>query len=769
LTIQAGCKFIVGPGTNSAGILFVTNGVTLRGVTNLFDLSSSVINTNNDRVIITGNLTLTGTNLIEITQLNGSLGAGIYPLFVYSGTLSGGLTNLVLSGTFLQSVVLTNPPGVIGLTASVPAFPPNPPTNLVATALNSVQINLTWADVSTNENNFLIERSLDNTNFTLLDTLADNVIGYSDFGLTPSTTYYYRVRASNLAGASTNSNVASATTTATPIALTWRGDGSANVWDITTSSNWLNGTNVTVYADTALVTFNDIGSNSPTIALTGSLLPGAVTVNATKSYTFGGSGSLSGAMTLNKSGSGALTLNGTNPFTGGVNLTNGTLITGTTGANSKGLGTAPITFYGGTLEFAGWTGNSGTDYGGNTNALVVPAGQTGTIHLPQRFLSPGFTGPLTGGGTLNLQIKYLRCEVAGNWSAFTGTLNVTRGNTGNTVDDFRVGSPAGWPLAKVSIGSNVLMYSRATAGSIIPIGHFSAVQGATVTAGGCSGNCGAGTQNAVTWRVGGLNTDATNSALFTGSTSLIKEGSGRWTLTTDNNHSGTTVVNGGTLVVNGNQSAATGVVTVNAGGTLGGTGVIGGATTVNGVLSPGNNSLAQLTFASGLTFTTNGIAALGISRNPVASDQVTVSGTLTLNGALEVVNTSPEILAAGDSFQLFSAANISGVFSTVTLPALDSGLAWNTSQLYSNGIISVVAITAPVIGTFNLGNNGLVLSGNGGVPATDFYLIGTTNLGTPVYEWSILQTNQFDGAGNFIFTNPLNAGWPQGFYRIAIP
>ena len=56
--------------------------------------------------------------------------------------------------------------------------------------------------------------------------------------LTASTTYYFRVRASNLGGNSAYSGIASATTFAPPFPLVWRGDGSANAWDIATTSNW---------------------------------------------------------------------------------------------------------------------------------------------------------------------------------------------------------------------------------------------------------------------------------------------------------------------------------------------------------------------------------------------------------------------------------------------------------------------------------------------------------------------------------------------------
>jgi hypothetical protein len=73
---------------------------------------------------------------------------------------------------------------------------PAAPTNLTATATSSSQINLAWTDNSTNETGFLVERSPDGVNFTQIGTAAVNATTYQDAGLTASTTYYYRVRAS---------------------------------------------------------------------------------------------------------------------------------------------------------------------------------------------------------------------------------------------------------------------------------------------------------------------------------------------------------------------------------------------------------------------------------------------------------------------------------------------------------------------------------------------------------------------------------------------
>ena len=83
-----------------------------------------------------------------------------------------------------------------------------------------------------------MERSLNGVNFTQFDSVPGNTTAYSDVGLTPNTTYYYRLRGTNLAGVSPYSNLASATTSTNAPALTWRGDGAGNLWDIATTANW---------------------------------------------------------------------------------------------------------------------------------------------------------------------------------------------------------------------------------------------------------------------------------------------------------------------------------------------------------------------------------------------------------------------------------------------------------------------------------------------------------------------------------------------------
>jgi hypothetical protein len=53
---------------------------------------------------------------------------------------------------------------------------------------------------------------------------------------------------------------------------------------------------------------------------------------------------------------------------------------------------------------------------------------------------------------------------------------------------------------------------------------------------------------------------------------------------------------------------------------------------------------------------------------------------------VELIGGSP---AAGAAFGLFNATTLTGAFATLRLPALAVNLSWNTSQLYTSGVISV--------------------------------------------------------------------------------
>jgi hypothetical protein len=113
------------------------------------------------------------------------------------------------AGTGAESNVIT----AVTTAGATPTPTPTPPSSLAATATSSSQINLTWSDNSPDETGFRIERGLNASSFSFIVDKAAGTVTHSDTGLTPSTTYYYRVRADKGSLFSDWSNTANATTT----------------------------------------------------------------------------------------------------------------------------------------------------------------------------------------------------------------------------------------------------------------------------------------------------------------------------------------------------------------------------------------------------------------------------------------------------------------------------------------------------------------------------------------------------------------------------
>jgi hypothetical protein len=84
--------------------------------------------------------------------------------------------------------------------------PPAAPSQLTGRAVNGGRIDLSWADNSNNETNFVLEWSRDGKTWTTI-TLAANTTSYSKTGLAKSTFYYFRVKAVNAYGSSAWSSV----------------------------------------------------------------------------------------------------------------------------------------------------------------------------------------------------------------------------------------------------------------------------------------------------------------------------------------------------------------------------------------------------------------------------------------------------------------------------------------------------------------------------------------------------------------------------------
>jgi hypothetical protein len=144
------------------------------------------------------------------------------------------------------------------------------PLDIVAHALGTNQIQLTWTDVATNEFGYYIDRSLDGTNFTRIATNSFNTTSFLDSGLLAGITYYYRVIAYNGEGQSSGSS-SSALTGNNPPSLTFIPDVIADVRS--------------AVAFTALGTDNDLPQNQLVYSL-GAGAPAGIRLNSTNGFFF---------------------------------------------------------------------------------------------------------------------------------------------------------------------------------------------------------------------------------------------------------------------------------------------------------------------------------------------------------------------------------------------------------------------------------------------------------------------------------------------------
>ncbi|WP_395397576.1 autotransporter-associated beta strand repeat-containing protein [Novosphingobium sp. BL-8A] len=183
-------------------------------------------------------------------------------------------------------------------------------------------------------------------------------------------------------------------------------------------------------------------------------------------------------------------------------------------------------------------------------------------------------------------------------------------------------------------------------------------------------------------------------ALISGA-GVVNQVSGTTALTANNSYTGATTISGGTLRINGDQSAATGLTSVLAGGTLGGSGIVGGDVTVadGGTIAPGN-SPGTLTINGDLTLNNGSLLAFEFGDEGVAggsmNDMLDVKGDLTLDGTINVTT------SAGGSFDtgIYRVADYGG---TLNDNGLDVGTVPTGATAY---------IQTSVAGQVNLINTG---------------------------------------------------------------
>ena len=401
-------------------------------------------------------------------------------------------------------------------------------------------------------------------------------------------------------------------------------------------------------------------------------------------------GAFEGQGDLTIGGAGTLAVNNTGffKFDGDLVLQGGELKLATKDVSSAGIGSASrLVMAGGTLTTVGKNESSV----GYNFPIIAQAGTTSTVDFD---LWNTNKCTVSGTGTLIWNVHYLREYIEGNWDNFTGQLIVNgTGKAGQS--QFAVRNGVGV--------KNATLYLKGTA----------QVNGAknqsTFYLGGLSGDAGTylsgfdvkSANGSGTWVVGGANTDETFRGVIDnraqggqqGKTSIEKQGTGDWRLTGSNVYSGTTYVTAGTLIVNGTHSG-TGAVTVRTGATLAGTGTLAAATTINtgGMLQAGDT----LVNGRGLTFNStlkmNGTATLRVLANREKSNTITLKGATTISTTATLEVEMEDAPYDKTEYQVFnlSGGTITGTFAQIVPATPGEGQEWDTTDLYTKGILRVV-------------------------------------------------------------------------------
>ncbi len=489
-------------------------------------------------------------------------------------------------------------------------------------------------------------------------------------------------------------------------------------------------------------------SNGTLQMATGSVLPGNVAnygsllINRSDSVNFGGV--ISGSGSVSKQGGGTLSFTNASTYSGGTVISGGILSLGNGASGSENvnaLGTGRVTVKaGGTLQLDSSSGSATFNV---ANAVTLDGGTILSIDNYEHLTGPvNVTG---NGGTLSQYYDSKSLWIGGQLTG-SGTLTINNPNGGSyqPYAGVHFSNPANTYSGQINVTGNAATIdntyalSNATlnvagAGSSGPIIWGSGVT--SIILGGLSGAYNiANGGNALS--VGNNNSSTTYSGILSGTGALTKLGTGIFTLSGQNTYTGATTVSNGTLQVNGSLAS---VVTVAINGTLGGIGVISGAVTSSGTLSPGTNAIGTLTVNNNLILSASGNALLKISKNGgvLTNDLVVISGALTNGGTLVVTNIGTNALIAGDSVQLLKAGTYSGNFANLTLPALTSGLSWNTNTLATNGTLTVVVSSYTL--AYGAGANGSI---SGTTPQTVNYgasgsaVTATANTGYHFVNWS---------------------------------
>ncbi|MGH7952025.1 MAG: beta strand repeat-containing protein [Limisphaerales bacterium] len=627
-------------GTNGSSTTF--SGVIPQCAVGSGSIGLRLQNTNST-LVLSGNNTYAGTTILNAGTLlvDGThIGGGAYTVnpaatLGGSGTISS-VSDITLNGGTLMAGDLSSPGGTLTLSNNVAAASPGAiiisnatlaaygslgasgqPVGNVSMNNGTLQIPVSSAGASVFASAFNVDG-----NSTISYSMATPVkgqfpiISYSSLGGLVGFSGLSLVSPAGITATLSN-NVANSTIDVVisdvPV-IVWDGTHNGD-WDIGITPNWQGNTYYTEPGGVGLIAvFDDTASGTTSINLTTTLTPkGVLANNNSLSYTFSGSGHITGTGGIVKEGSGTLTVaNSGNDFTGGATIQQGTLQVGNSGTTGD-LGAGPIVNSGtlaldrsDSFTLANTVSGNGNITQSGAGAVTVPfsGDSSGAVVVNDGLLqlaptgSNQLSGSVSGAGAFGV-------NGAGTTVLSGSTINYTGGTviSNGTLQFNSIFPPAG---DITDDGVLALGTSGEIDNNISGSGGISIVNGADVTLG--SGKTYTGPTTVLNSTL-----EATASTYPSGSPLVLGNQVGGAETGVANFSAGNPVLGG--LMVGGNVNAIANTVNLTAGNqTL----------TINGNMSFGNvgPSGAQIGFqftgsgASVVVNTNGGVIQLGLYSNP---------------------------------------------------------------------------------------------------------------------------------------------------------
>ena len=712
-------------------------GATLPSTDGTFGTSTTVnlnlgdvagVNPSTAILALTGNLVVNGDVNVNIT--GSRFQAAHMPLVSYNGSKSG----------FGNFVITSMPAGV------------------VATLVDDTVNRLVYLDITsvalpewdgTNVAKYVKTGALTLASADVVVTDATNIaLGQKVFGTgIPTGTTVSGI--SGISGTTITLSQAATVSSAASLVIFTIGTGTNDgVWDVNTTDNWVDQVtlNLSVFKPANPVLFSDLATGPTAVVLDSTALPSEVIFNnSTLAYSLSslsGSGKISGTSTFTKSGTGTVTVNTANDYTGVTTLAGGTTTVGTltNGGLASPLGAATLdaanlVLSGGTLNYTGATVaiDRGFTTGGLDGAISVPGGTDLTM-----------SGPVTGGLLSSF-------NKMGSGSLILTNSSVTLG-AGGQVNEVLAGTlKFSGPGQTVAVPGELWVGSVPTAAGHLVLDSTSLTVGGWFTLGRGNGNT--SLLSTIT---------ATNSTLVCGSFSTgFDNGLPNDSDQTVNLTHTTWTTNGSTLL--GEKDNATTTLTID------GTSVFN----ANGrfLTALGNGSVVNITVQGALNHTaewmsvgnsSNGICTMAVTGTVNSSGDFNVGDVDSANGTLNI-QSSGAVTSTGNVYigknGTTGTVNMSGA-STMSSPDTNVGGGGGggsshghlniggTSVFTSNGRLQVGSLA---------GSTGDVLiEGSGSLAVNSYVSVGYNGTGSMTVKDSGSFTNNDDFSVNENGDAPVN-------------